>query len=148
MPTVDWSARGPRDAKVAKPTSLVSGHTGRAVGCLQRAHPADDGGELLGPGHFRSNPPDLRWHRLVPGDAAKHAATKCAAAPVSVFRAGAADRAATGRRDCPDHAAQERMGTFRDVGYRRAAASDSLECYWHDLGDLSTAGCWTTRTFH
>ena len=73
---------------------------------------------------------------------------ECAAAPVVVLGAGAADRTAAGRGDRPDHAAQGRLGNLCDAGYPRVSAADSLERDRHDLGHLSAAGRRLARTFH
>ncbi len=70
-----------REHETAQQQSLVPGAAGGAAGRLQRRHPADDGGQLLGAGDLRQQPVLLRGRALVRATSCTRRAstTRCSA---------------------------------------------------------------------
>ena len=77
---------------------LAAGAARARGGGLQRRHPADDGGQLLGAGHPRPGAARLRRDRVVPQGAERRGAARRAAAAAGLLAGGAGDRDPAGHR--------------------------------------------------
>ena len=124
-----------------------------AVVAFSARHPADDRGQLFGPGHVRQQSVLLERRRLVPGaarplDRAGRPLLRLAVAQPRLLRDRAGDRDPARHRGRAGDAAR---GLGRGVlpGDAGAAAAHPVERRRHDLADLRprpTSACWASRS--